>query len=161
MIGTEVMIQHVLNELDPLSWEKDASKKDMQNTFGNSNMIVSCLSLLNQYQLQTSLVKRDSKYFDQFTDYINKGLKHSNPQVRKQAEQLFKTMYGVVGESYIQELKNQKPGIVTKLQAEAKSEATQKDAKNDAEKAEPAQEEKQEEKAVVMTGEEYLSNPAV
>jgi len=67
----------------------------------------------------------------------------------------------VVGESYIQELKNQKPGIVTKLQAEAKSEATQKDAKNDAEKAEPAQEEKQEEKAVVMTGEEYLSNPAV
>ena len=51
MIGAEVMIQHILIELEPIQWEKQKDKKDMQNSFGNSNMIVSCLSLLTQYQL--------------------------------------------------------------------------------------------------------------
>jgi hypothetical protein len=43
------MIGLVLEELDKLSWEKQEVKKDVTNTIGNSNMIVSCLNLLSQF----------------------------------------------------------------------------------------------------------------
>ena len=48
-IGPECMISIVLSELDSLSWEKQEVKKDVTNTFGNSNMIVSWLNLLAQF----------------------------------------------------------------------------------------------------------------
>ena len=88
------MILMVLQELDTLSWEKQEVKKDVTNqSFGNSNMIVSCLNLLSQFQLQTSLVTEVSKFYQPFALNINKALKHSNPQVRKEGEALFKTMF--------------------------------------------------------------------
>lgn len=49
-IGPEAMINLVLNEMSLLQWDKleaaNAQKKDLTNTFGNSNMIASCLKLL-------------------------------------------------------------------------------------------------------------------
>jgi hypothetical protein len=120
-IGCEPMIRHVVKELEGAQWEK-ADKKDMANAFGNSNMIVSCLNLLNQFQLQTQLISKDSDFYKAYTDYINKGLKHSNPLVRKEGEALFKTMFNMIGEEYAKELKDQKPALQTKLIADAKVE---------------------------------------
>jgi len=48
-----MMTNLVVSELNNLQWDKleaaNAQKKDMANTFGNSNMIASCLKLLGQY----------------------------------------------------------------------------------------------------------------
>lgn len=44
-IGTESMLGQVCEELDSLQWEKQ--QNSVQSTFGNSNMIVSCLNLLS------------------------------------------------------------------------------------------------------------------
>jgi len=42
--------------------------------------------------------KRESPtLLKKFMDHINIGLKHSNPQVRKEAERLFKTLYRQFG----------------------------------------------------------------
>lgn len=46
--GAEPLIKLVCDELAQVQWEK-SSQKDMQNQFGNSNLIVSCLNLLNQF----------------------------------------------------------------------------------------------------------------
>lgn len=78
----------------------------MANAFGNSHMIVSCLNLLNQFQLQTQLIVKDSEFYKPYTSYINKGLRHSNPLVRKESEALFKTMFNMIGEEYAKELKD-------------------------------------------------------
>jgi len=59
-------------------------------------MITSCLGLLNEYQTQTQILspERDTPtLLKKFMDQVNAGLKHSNPQVRKEAEKLFKTLY--------------------------------------------------------------------
>lgn len=84
------MIALVLGELDSLSWEKQEVK---QASFGNSSMIGSCLSLLSQFQIQTGLVTATSAFYKAYAINLNKALKHSNPQVRKEGETLFKTMY--------------------------------------------------------------------
>lgn len=78
----------------------------MANAFGNSHMIVSCMNLLNQFQLQTQLVTKDSDFYKPYVLYINKGLKHSNPNVRKESETLFKTQYQTFGEEFGKELKD-------------------------------------------------------
>lgn len=49
-------------------------------------------------------------------------MRHSNPQVRKEGETLFKTLYGEFGERLDSLLVNQKPQLVSKLIAEAKQE---------------------------------------
>jgi hypothetical protein len=54
---------------------------------------------------------------------INLGLKHQNPQVRKEGEALFKLLYLDFGESLINELVDQKPAIITKLTADSKAES--------------------------------------
>jgi hypothetical protein len=51
------------------------------------------------------------------------GLKHQNPQVRKEGEALFKLLYLDFGESLINELVDQKPAIITKLTADSKAES--------------------------------------
>ena len=109
-IGCEPMIKHVLTELEGAQWEK-ADKKDMANAFGNSNMICSCLNLLNQFQLQTQLITKESDFYQPYCTFINKGLKHPNPNVRKESETLFKTQYNIFGEEYAKELKDQKPAL--------------------------------------------------
>ena len=53
---------------------------------------------------------------------INSSLKHQNPQVRKEAEALFKLLYGEFGEKLEKELKGQKAQLVQKLLSEAKAE---------------------------------------
>lgn len=100
------MILLILSELEKCQWEKQEVKKDVTNTFGNSSMIVSCLNLLSQFQLQTSLVTQESKFYEPYALNINKALKHSNPQVRKEGEALFRTMYATFQEAYIQILKD-------------------------------------------------------
>ena len=42
---------------------------------------------------------------------INKALRHSNPQVRKQAESLFKILYASFGDELIAKLIDQKPAL--------------------------------------------------
>lgn len=53
---------------------------------------------------------------------INSSLRHSNPQVRKEGETLFKTLYGEFGEKMDSLLVSQKAQLVSKLLAEAKLE---------------------------------------
>ena len=55
-IGMEFMMGQVLEAVEGIQWEKTKGQND---TFGNSNMLVACLSLLDQYQTQTSLVKQE------------------------------------------------------------------------------------------------------
>jgi hypothetical protein len=118
------MTRLVLGELDSLSWEKQEVKKDVSSSFGNSSMIVSCLSLLAQYQLQTNLVaSADSSLYPLYANNVNRALKHSNPQVRKQGESLFRTMFASFQDAFTKELKDQKPQLVTKLVAEARAES--------------------------------------
>jgi len=57
-----------------------------------------------------------------FIDQINAGLKHSNPQVRKEAEKLFKTLYRQFGSKLEGMLIDQKPTVTTKLIKESKLE---------------------------------------
>jgi hypothetical protein len=48
-------------------------------------------------------------------DQINTALKHSNPQVRKEAEKLFRTLYSDFGQKLEDMLVNQKAQLVQKL----------------------------------------------
>ena len=82
-------------------------------------MIVSCLSLLKQFYSQTKFGE-DSKYFAGYAIQINRGLKQSNPLVRKEAESLFRLMYSFFGESYTKQLKDQKPQMLVKLVSDFK-----------------------------------------
>ena len=93
------MIDLVLNELE---------KCEGQNSFANSNMIVSCINLLAQFQLQTKIISEHSQYYEQYSVCINRALKHSNPQVRKEGEALFKIMCTIIGDKYTKQLKDQK-----------------------------------------------------
>lgn len=56
---------------------------------------------------------------------INLNLKHSNPQVRKSAEKLFIVLYKEFGQPLEDELKEQKPALVSKLVQAAKMELIQ------------------------------------
>lgn len=69
-----------------------------------------------------------SKFYAPYASNINKALKHSNPQVRKEAEVLFKTMFATFQDAYTRELKDQKPQLVAKLVADAKAECADKNA---------------------------------
>ena len=86
-------------------------------------MIASCLKLLGQFQSQTNLVTEASNFYAHYASSINKALKHSNPQVRKEGEALFCIMYDTYKDAYIKELKDQKPQIMQKLMAEVKSQS--------------------------------------
>lgn len=111
------MVGQVLTELDLVQNENNAqtSKKESSNVatnFGNSHMILACLGLLNEYQVQSKLLAPDqgqdallAKYMDQ----VNLALRHQNPQVRKEAEKLFKTLYSDHGQKLEAMLVNQKP----------------------------------------------------
>lgn len=57
-----------------------------------------------------------------FMDQINAALRHSNPQVRKEAEKLFKAIYVELGAQIESKLVDQKPAIVKKLVGSAKQE---------------------------------------
>jgi hypothetical protein len=99
-VGPEFMVEQVLHELDSIQNEIKEPAQDKESnhvtTFGNSHMITSSLGLLNEYQLQTQILspERDTPtLLKKFMDQINMGLKHSNPQVRKEAEKVFKTLY--------------------------------------------------------------------
>jgi hypothetical protein len=61
------------------------------------------------------------KFFDQ----INGGLRHSNPQVRKEAEKLFQTLYKSYGAKLESMLTDQKPTLVAKILKVAKQELLQ------------------------------------
>lgn len=74
------------------------------------------------------MVTLESKNYELYALNINKALKHSNPQVRKEGEALFRTMYATFQEAYIQILKDQKPALVTKLINDAKAENADKNA---------------------------------
>ena len=67
----------------------------------------------------------NSQFFAEYMANINKALRHSNPQVRKQAETLFKILYASFGDQLIAKLVNQKPALQQKLIKEAKVEASQ------------------------------------
>ena len=98
----------------------------VSTTFGNSHLIASCIMLLTQFQQQAGLINSMTSQF--FVDYmmnINKALRHSNPQVRKQAENLFKILYASFGDELIPKLIDQKPALQQKLIKEAKVEASQ------------------------------------
>jgi hypothetical protein len=58
-------------------------------------------------------------------DQINAALKHSNPQVRKEAEKLFRTLYCDFGQKLEGMLVNQKAHLVQKLIVSSKEEAYQ------------------------------------
>ena len=59
--------------------------------------------------MQTKIVTPKSDMLKKFMTQINAALKHSNPQVRKEAEKLFKTLYCDVGQELEEMLKDQKP----------------------------------------------------
>lgn len=115
-VGPEFMVEQVLHELDSIQNEVKEPAQDKESnhatTFGNSHMITSSLGLLNEYQLQTQILspERDTPtLLKKFMDQINMGLKHSNPQVRKEAEKLFKTLYCSFGQQLEPLLVDQKP----------------------------------------------------
>jgi len=59
-------------------------------------MISACLGLLYNFQEQSKLLtpEKDSKdLLSQFMAQVNFALRHSNPQVRKEAEKLFRALY--------------------------------------------------------------------
>lgn len=113
------MISQVLKELQPILC---VEKKEKGNTaFGNSNMIASCLQLLAQYQQQTKLVSdAEGDLFKAYMQCANFALKHTNPQVRKQAEQLCLLLCKDFDDKVIKSLVDQKPAVVQKIQNEAK-----------------------------------------
>ena len=65
----------------------------------------------------------DTYLFNKYLECINDSLRHTNPQVRKQAEALFKTLYMTIGEVLLTKLVDQKPALVQKLTSESKQEA--------------------------------------
>lgn len=94
---------------------------------GNSHMISSCFKLLNQFQQQSKILDKSLKTFPAQPDFhkrflalINISLRHQNPQVRKEGEALFKTLYLEFGEKLDALLVNQKQQVLTKLLQEAK-----------------------------------------
>lgn len=64
-----------------------------------------------------------------FMDQINSALRHSNPQVRKEAEKLFKSIYVELGSQMEDKLVDQKPAIVKKLIGSAKQEMVSENSK--------------------------------
>lgn len=58
---------------------------------------------------------------------VNTALKHSNPQVRKEAEKLFKTLYVEFGQELESHLVDQKPALQQKLIQQAKLEVIAND----------------------------------
>ena len=62
---------------------------------------------MNQFQSQTKIVEQEGSYiFNKYMICINDALRHTNPQVRKQAEALFKVLYLEFGENLISRLDN-------------------------------------------------------
>jgi len=75
-------------------------------------LISACLSLLAEYQNQSKLLAPDQEndvLLGKFMDQVNLALRHQNPQVRKEAERLFKTLYSDHGKKLEAMLVNQKP----------------------------------------------------
>lgn len=90
----------------------------MAQSYGNSHMISSCLQLLTAFQVQAQILSPEREtptLMKKFMDQINAGLKHSNPQVRKEAEKLFITLFLPFGSKLEPMLVDQKPQIVTRL----------------------------------------------
>lgn len=123
------MVQAILTELDTALTADTSGKEksDVQNSFGNSHMIASCLKLLQQFQSQTRIVEKPSDLYKSFVLNINRALKHQNPQVRKGGEALFKQMYIDFGEEFIKELVDQKPALQQKLVTEARAECKEEE----------------------------------
>ena len=69
---------------------------------------------------------KDSYLFNKFIECINEALRHTNPQVRKQGEALFKVLYLDFGDELFTKLVNQKPQLVQKLTNESKQEKASK-----------------------------------
>eukprot|EP00350_Pseudokeronopsis_sp_OXSARD2_P009432 CAMPEP_0170565574 /NCGR_PEP_ID=MMETSP0211-20121228/79276_1 /TAXON_ID=311385 /ORGANISM="Pseudokeronopsis sp., Strain OXSARD2" /LENGTH=116 /DNA_ID=CAMNT_0010886487 /DNA_START=1757 /DNA_END=2107 /DNA_ORIENTATION=- len=116
------MIESILKELEAISGQQTSS--NMAANLGNSHMIASCLNLLYSIQTQTKILNNsqtNQEMFKRFLEVINNNLRHQNPQVRKEAEQLFKLLYEEFGLKLDSQLVNQKPQLVQKLLAEAKS----------------------------------------
>lgn len=79
-------------------------------------MIVSCLNLLNEYQNQSKILELESlgqcaELLEKFMAQINLALRHQNPQVRKEAEKLFRTLYSEFGQPLEAKLVDQKPQL--------------------------------------------------
>ena len=124
------MVQQVLMELDTI-FEQNEKDSNVATSYGNSHMISSCLGLLNQYEVQTQILtpaRESPTLLKKFMDQINAGLKHSNPQVRKEGEKLFKTLFILFGAKLEPMLVDQKPAIVNKLLQQAKQEVVQNQA---------------------------------
>jgi hypothetical protein len=118
-IGPEVMVNAVLTELELVLTEQTSATSNSSNVaanMGNSHMISSCFKLLTQFQTQSKILDKSLKtlptqpqIFTRFLTMINASLRHSNPQVRKEGEGLFKTLYLEFGEKLDSQLTNQKP----------------------------------------------------
>jgi len=109
------MVEQVLTECDlVLNNDPSLSQVDKKSTktnnkeqksqvatnFGNSHLITACLHLLTDFQNQAKILSADSlmeEILMKFMDQINAALRHSNPQVRKEAEKLFKAIYCELG----------------------------------------------------------------
>lgn len=74
-----------------------------------------------------------------FLDQTNSAFRHSNPQVRKEAEKLFKNLYCDFGQQLEAMLVDQKPALVQKLLSSAKQEIVAKNALNPGQPANPGQ----------------------
>jgi hypothetical protein len=102
------MVNQVLNELEQVLMENQPSNGGTSNVaanMSNSHMISSCFKLLNQFQQQNKILDKTLKtflgqavVFTRFLALINASLRHQNPQVRKEGEALFKTLYMEFGE---------------------------------------------------------------
>eukprot|EP00347_Sterkiella_histriomuscorum_P001332 403372439 len=121
-IGPESMVNSVLTELEAVL---DQNTGNVATNLGNSHMISSCLKLLNQFQQETKILEKKTTnqvLFNKFISVINASLKHQNPQVRKEGEALFKTLYAEFAEKLDNLLVNQKSQVTQKLLLEAKQE---------------------------------------
>lgn len=114
-VGPVYMVEQVLTECDlVLNNDPSLSQVDKKSTktnnkeqksqvatnFGNSHLITACLHLLTDFQNQAKILSADSlmeEILMKFMDQINAALRHSNPQVRKEAEKLFKAIYCELG----------------------------------------------------------------
>ena len=140
-VGPEVMVNQVLSELELVLTDQSSStttSTTVAANMGNSHMISSCFKLLNQFQQQTKLLDKSLKtfagqqvIFTRFMQVINCSLRHQNPQVRKEGEALFKTLYFEFGDKLDSLLTNQKPQMLVKLLQESKAEAGVTDSQHD------------------------------
>ena len=88
-------------------------------------MISACLGLLAEYQNQSKLLAPDQEndaLLGKFMDQVNLALRHQNPQVRKEADKLFKTLYKDYGKKLEPMLVNQKPQLLQKILSQAQKE---------------------------------------